>query len=88
MFAALVLKAAVHQVDSRDRGRHLQDAVALLACVEDPFFDRATFVGGQIVSGWATWGEPWMTRGTRFGWRCRLVRVNQRADLELRTAQP
>lgn len=32
---ALVLKGAAHLEDSRDRGRHAQDAVVLLACLED-----------------------------------------------------
>lgn len=32
---ALVLKAAAHTVDSRDRDRHLEDAVTLLACIVD-----------------------------------------------------
>ena len=36
-FAAVILKAAAYLTDSRDRDRHLFDAAALLACVEDPF---------------------------------------------------
>lgn len=36
-FGALVLKAAAHQTDSRDRERHLSDAATLLACIDDPF---------------------------------------------------
>jgi hypothetical protein len=36
-YGALILKAAAHMADSRDRGRHLRDAVTLLACIEDPF---------------------------------------------------
>lgn len=38
-FGALVLKAAAHMTDARDRDRHLTDAAVLLACV-DPFEDR------------------------------------------------
>lgn len=38
-FGALVLKAAAHKADTRDRERHLTDAAVLLACV-DPFEDR------------------------------------------------
>ncbi|WNV74123.1 hypothetical protein [Geodermatophilus sp. DSM 44513] len=38
-FGALVLKAAAHRADTRDRDRHLADAVVLLACV-DPFAER------------------------------------------------
>lgn len=33
LHAALVLKAAAHSVDTRDRDRHLIDAVTLLACI-------------------------------------------------------
>ena len=39
-FGALILKAAAHKTDARDRDRHLTDAAVLLACV-DPFEDRA-----------------------------------------------
>ncbi len=35
LHGALVLKAAAHTVDSRDRDRHLLDAITLLACVID-----------------------------------------------------
>lgn len=46
-FGALVLKAAAYQADSRDRDRHLRDAVALLACIEDPFAERDGFTGSD-----------------------------------------
>lgn len=46
-FGALVLKAAAHQTDTRDRGRHLQDAVVLLAAIEDPYAERAQFAGSD-----------------------------------------
>lgn len=36
-YGALLLKSAAHQADSRDRDRHLADAVVLLACIDDPF---------------------------------------------------
>lgn len=39
-FGALILKAAAHKTDTRDRERHLTDAAVLLACV-DPFEERA-----------------------------------------------
>ena len=41
-FGALILKTAAHRADSRDPGRHLQDAAVLLACIEDPYaqFER------------------------------------------------
>jgi hypothetical protein len=38
-FGALILKAAAHKTDTRDRDRHLTDAVTLLASV-DPFGER------------------------------------------------
>lgn len=38
-FGALILKAAAHKTDARDRDRHLTDAAVLLACV-DPFEER------------------------------------------------
>lgn len=40
-FGALILKAAAHQADTRDRERHVTDAAVLLACV-DPFEERAS----------------------------------------------
>lgn len=36
-YGALILKSAAHLTDSRDKQRHLSDAVALLASIEDPF---------------------------------------------------
>lgn len=44
---ALILKAAASSTDSRDPQRHLFDAVALLACIEDPFTERDTFAGSD-----------------------------------------
>jgi hypothetical protein len=35
--AAVVLKSAAYQTDSRNPERHLQDAAALLACIADPY---------------------------------------------------
>jgi hypothetical protein len=35
LHGALVLKAAAHMVDQRDRDRHLLDAISLLACITD-----------------------------------------------------
>jgi hypothetical protein len=46
-FGAVVLKAAAYQTDSRDRERHLYDAAALLACIEDPFTERENFAGSD-----------------------------------------
>lgn len=42
-FGALILKAAAFQADSRDPGRHLQDAAVLLCCIEDPYAEREQF---------------------------------------------
>ncbi|WP_402373989.1 hypothetical protein [Isoptericola rhizosphaerae] len=47
VFGALVLKAAAYRTDSRDRERHLQDAAALLCCLDDPFAARETFAGSD-----------------------------------------
>jgi len=46
-FGALILKAAAYQTDSRDPERHLRDAVALLACIDDPFAEREGFTGSD-----------------------------------------
>ena len=35
LHGALILKSAAHMVDSRDRDRHLLDAITLLACIID-----------------------------------------------------
>ncbi len=35
LHGALILKSAAHMVDSRDRERHLLDAITLLACIVD-----------------------------------------------------
>lgn len=42
-FGALIIKAAAHQTDPRDRGRHFQDAALLLAVIEDPYAEREQF---------------------------------------------
>lgn len=44
---ALILKAAAYRADSRDPERHLRDAVALLACIDDPFLEREDFTGSD-----------------------------------------
>lgn len=46
-FGALILKAAAYKADTRDRDRHLRDAVVLLAGIEDPFAERAGFAGSD-----------------------------------------
>lgn len=37
LHGALVLKGAAFMTDSRDRGRHLDDAAVLCACIDNPF---------------------------------------------------
>jgi predicted nucleotidyltransferase len=46
-FGALILKAAAYVSDSRDKERHLQDAVVLLAAIDDPFAAREGFAGSD-----------------------------------------
>ncbi|MGL5864668.1 MAG: nucleotidyl transferase AbiEii/AbiGii toxin family protein [Dermatophilaceae bacterium] len=46
-FGALILKAAAYRTDSRDRERHLFDAAALLASIDDPFVERAELTGSD-----------------------------------------
>lgn len=46
-FGALILKVAAYKTDSRDPDRHLRDAVALLACIDDPFAERERFTGSD-----------------------------------------
>jgi len=46
-FGALILKAAAYTTDSRDKDRHLFDAAALLACIDDPFAERTEFAGSD-----------------------------------------
>ena len=46
-FGALILKVAAYRADSREPGRHLEDAVALLACVEEPMVERKGFAGSD-----------------------------------------
>lgn len=47
VFGALILKAAAYRTDSRNPERHLQDAAALLCCLDDPFVARETFAGSD-----------------------------------------
>ncbi|UFU04653.1 hypothetical protein LQF12_10015 [Ruania suaedae] len=46
-FGAVILKAAAYFTNSRDRARHLFDATALLACIDDPFAERTTLTGSD-----------------------------------------
>jgi hypothetical protein len=47
-YAAVILKAAAYVADSRDRDRHLFDAAALLACIEDPFAEAVHRAGSDL----------------------------------------
>lgn len=44
---ALVLKSAAYQTDTRDRGRHLQDAAVLAACITDHSTERGRLAGSD-----------------------------------------
>ena len=46
-FGAVILKSAAYTADSRDRDRHLSDAAALLACIEDPFSELSQIAGSD-----------------------------------------
>jgi hypothetical protein len=46
-FGAVILKAAAYTADSRSPQRHLYDAAALLACIDDPFIEREAFTGSD-----------------------------------------
>lgn len=46
-FAAVILKSAAYLTDSRNRDRHLFDAAALLACIEDPFAESDHLAGSD-----------------------------------------
>lgn len=64
-FGALILKAAAYVTDSRDPERHLFDAAALLACIDDPIEEREGFAGSdrsrllvldrELVEGHRAW---------------------------------
>jgi hypothetical protein len=44
---ALILKAAAHKVDPRDKPRHLRDAALLASLIEQPNVDRNRLVGSD-----------------------------------------
>ena len=75
-FGAVVLKAAAYRSDSRDPERHLIDAALLLAAIDDPYAERAGFVGSDRqrlrsraralpddARAWRSLPEPWRTNG-------------------------
>ena len=47
MLGALILKAAAHKEDPRDKPRHLRDAALLASLIEDPIEERGRLVGSD-----------------------------------------
>lgn len=80
-FGALILKAAAYATDTRDRERHLHDAAALLACIEDPFAEREAFAGSDRRR-LATLQRA--LSATHPAWRALPARVRADADAALR----
>jgi len=71
VLGALVLKGAAYLEDSRDRGRHLDDAAVLACAVTDPVGDRAWMIGSdrkRIAALWTALGDldhrSWIATGT------------------------
>jgi hypothetical protein len=71
VLGALVLKGAAYRGDSRDRGRHLDDAALLACAVTDPVGDRARMIGSdrkRIPALWTVLHEldhrSWIATGT------------------------
>jgi hypothetical protein len=55
VLGALVLKGAAYVQDSRDRGRHLDDAAVLACAATDPVADRARMIGNDRKRIQALW---------------------------------
>ncbi|BBZ03936.1 hypothetical protein MCHIJ_33730 [Mycolicibacterium chitae] len=55
VLGALVLKGAAYTEDSRDRGRHLDDAAVLACAATDPVADRARMIGSDAKRIRALW---------------------------------
>jgi hypothetical protein len=47
LLGALILKAAAHRSDPRDRDRHLRDAALLASAIDDPLAERGRLVGSD-----------------------------------------
>lgn len=47
VLGALVLKGAAYRADTRDRGRHLEDAAVLACAMDNPLRERARMVGSD-----------------------------------------
>lgn len=73
VLGALVLKGAAYMGDSRDRGRHLDDAAVLACAATDPVGDRARMIGSDSKRISALWDAlqdldhpSWIAAGTSF----------------------
>ncbi|USQ79093.1 hypothetical protein NF556_15935 [Ornithinimicrobium faecis] len=80
-FGAVLLKSAAYLADSRDRDRHLFDAAALLACIDDPFEEAAELRGSDrrriaTLSDRLTEGHP--------SWRALTPRARANGQAALR----
>lgn len=71
VLGALVLKGAAYLEDSRDRGRHLDDAAVLACAATDPVADRGRMIGhdrNRIQALWRVLQDrdhrSWITTGT------------------------
>jgi len=71
VLGALVLKGAAYLEDSRDRGRHLDDAAVLACAVTDPVGDRTRMIGSDRRRIQALWKvlqdldhRSWIATGT------------------------
>ncbi len=49
LLGALILKAAAHRVDPRDRDRHLRDAALLAAAIDDPLVERDRMTSSDLA---------------------------------------
>jgi hypothetical protein len=71
VLGALVLKGAAYMEDSRNRGRHLDDAAVLACAATDPVGDRARMIGNDRRRIQALWRvlqdldhQSWIATGT------------------------
>lgn len=71
VLGALVLKGAAYIEDTRDRGRHLDDATVLACAATDPVGDRARMIGSdrrRILALWQVLQDDnhrsWLATGT------------------------
>lgn len=69
---ALVLKGAAYTTDTRDRGRHIDDAAVLACTVSNPVIERQRMIGNDRRRLQALWGilqdrdhRSWLATGDR-----------------------